>query len=143
MTAIRSVSEIAKKWAEVTPQRSAQYEEGVRSPKKDWAKNTAAAEDAYQSGVQEAISQKRFGKGVKKAGTNKWQKGAIEKGTSRFGPGVAVAQGDYEKGFAPYREAIEKTTLPPRYARRDPRNIERVKAMVVALSKAKAAQLGG
>ena len=133
MPKIRSASEVAKKWARVTPERAADYEAGVRDPKKDWAVETTKAEGAYEDGVRKAITNKRFGKGVAKAGTDKWKEGAITKGVVRFGPGVAVAAKKYEDGFAPYREVIEKTVLPPRYAKGDPRNFERVKAMGMAL----------
>ena len=133
MANIRSLDSITKKWATVTPQRTGDYEDGVRNPKSDWASNTAAAEDSYQAGVQAAIAEKRFGKGVRAAGTEKWQKGAIDKGTQRWGPGVAMAQSAYAAGFAPYRDAIERLTMPPRYHRRDPRNLNRVKAVVDAM----------
>jgi len=48
-----------------------------------------------------------------------------------------VGGDDYEKGFAPYRDEIEKTALPPRYPRRDPRNIQRVATIAAALGKKK------
>ncbi|GAI70545.1 unnamed protein product, partial [marine sediment metagenome] len=48
----------------------------------------------------------------------------------------------YARNFAPYRDAIERATLPPRYAKRDPRNLARVKAVVDALIAAKEARLG-
>ena len=51
-------------------------------------------------------------------------------------------QADYEKGFQPYRDAIEKTTLPARFARRDPRNLERVRAQVNAVIAEKQRQIG-
>lgn len=137
MPKIRSASEVAKKWARVTPERAADYEAGVKDPKKDWATETKAAEGAYEEGVTKAMRDKRFGKGVSKAGTDKWKEGAVTKGVARFGPGVAVAAGKYEEGFKPYRDVIEKTVLPKRYAKGDPRNFERVKAMGMALHKAK------
>jgi len=137
MANIRSMSDISKKWAEVTPQRAPQYEAGVRNPKKDWGTATAAANDSWKAGIQAAVARDGFKTGVTKAGTERWKRGAAEKGTARYGPGVQVAQGDYEKGFAPYRDVIERTALPPRYARRDPRNLERVRTIVTALSAAK------
>lgn len=142
MAFIRSIEHIANKWATVTPGRTADYEAGVSNPRRDWGQATAAAEGAYEAGVTQAIAKKRFGKGVKAAGTEKWQKGAMEKGTARWGPGVTMAQDGYGRGFAPYRDAIERVTLPPRYAKRDPRNLERVKAVVNALIAAKEARLG-
>lgn len=133
MAEIKSAGTIAEKWSRVTPQRSADYEAGVRQPSKDWANNAAAAESSYEGGVQNAIQQKRFGKGIKNAGTGKWQQKTLEKGTQRWGPGVSVAQSDYENGFAPYRDEIERTPLPPRYPKGDPRNIERVSKLAKAL----------
>ncbi len=142
MAFIRSIEQIAKKFATVTPGRTEDYRFGVENPRKDWGTSTAAAESAYEMGVTQAIAKKRFGKGVKAAGTEKWQRGAIEKGTARWGPGVTLAQDLYARNFAPYRDAIERVTLPPRYARRDPRNLDRVKAIVNALIAAKETRLG-
>ena len=136
MAAIRSIERIAKKWATVTPARTEDYRAGVEAPRRDWEQATAAAEDAYQAGVTAAIAEKRFGKGVRSAGTEKWQRGATEKGTMRWGPGVAMAESAYATGFAPFRDAIERVTLPPRFARRDPRNLNRVKVIVDALVEA-------
>jgi len=130
MAAIRSIEKISKKWATVTPGRVEDYRNGVESPRRDWEAATAGSEDAYNAGVTQAIAEKRFGKGVRNAGTDKWQRGALEKGTQRWGPGVAMAEGAFAQGYGPIRDAIERVTLPPRYARRDPRNLNRVKAIV-------------
>ena len=142
MADIRPVDVIAAKWASVTPQRSADYEAGVQNPRKDWARQAGAAADAWAAGVQAAVANKAFAKGVSKAGTPKWQRGAVEKGVARWGPGVQLAQEAYASGFAPFREAIARVQLPPRYARRDPRNLERVKVIVEALKRAKEAPGG-
>jgi len=133
MPAIKSASEIARKWAEVTPRRDADYKAGVSAPMRDWAAETAAAEDRYASGVQDAITRGAFGVGVRNAGTEKWKRGALEKGVNRWGPGVRAAQSDYERGFAPYRDVIEGVSLPPRRRTGDPANIERVAAIAAAL----------
>jgi hypothetical protein len=130
---IKDSSAIAEKWARVTPARSADYEDGVKSPKRDWKTAAVAAESSFKQGVTKAASEGRFGKGVAKAGTDKWQSKTLEKGTARWGPGVSVAQSDYETGFAPFRSVLASTTLPNRYPRGDPRNIERVSAVAKAL----------
>jgi hypothetical protein len=142
MAFIRSIEQIAKKFAMVTPGRTEDYRMGVENPRRDWATATAASESAYEAGVTQAIAKKRFGKGVKAAGSETWQKGAVEKGTQRWGPGVVLAQDKYARNFARYRDAIERTTLPPRYARRDPRNLDRVKAVVNSLIAAKEQAMG-
>ncbi len=139
MVAIRAVDLIAEKWATVTPQRAASYEFGITNPAKDWKAGAVQANQAWKDGVTDAVNKNRFETGVTKAGTKKWQEQTLAKGVARWGPGVALAQGAYAAAFAPYREAILRVTLPPRFARRDPRNLLRVAAVVEALVKAKAA----
>lgn len=133
MPKVKSASEIAGKYSRVTPQRQADFEAGVKDTAVDWAGPTANAEGSFESGIQNAINRKAFSKGVKAAGTEHWRSKVITVGVNRWGPGVRAATVDYEKGFAPYRDVIESTTLPPRYAKGDPRNIERVVAMAKAL----------
>ena len=142
MTQIKDIGKIAQKFADVTPQRAGEYEQGVMNPRRDWAQATAAAEQAYKDGVAAAASRGSFGKGVRKAGTAKQQAGVQKKGKDRFGPGVAIAGPAYQEGFAPYHQVIASTPLPPRFARRDPRNLQRVAAIATALGKAKEARLG-
>jgi len=131
--AIKSASEIAQKWARVTPMRTEDYSQGVQNPGKDWKNETKSAEARYEQGVQAAIQKKRFGKGVDDAGTTKWQEKTIEKGTQRWGPGVQVAQADMASGFEPYRAVISGLTLPQKYPKGDPRNIQRVASVATAL----------
>ena len=130
---IKSMSEIRDKWTRVTPGRREDYVLGIKNPKRDWEAETVAAEENWGQGVEAARSLGLFGKGVKKAGTEKWQKKALSVGPGRFAEGVYIAGPDYEKGFAPYREVIAATDLGPRFPRRDPRNLDRVKRVVDAL----------
>lgn len=140
MVAIRSIQEIASKWATVTPGRSADFEAGVRAPKKSWKSGSQAANQAWESGVQKAVQQKAFSKGVGASTDENWQAKTISKGVPRWGQGIALAEGDFASGFEPYRNAIAGVQLPPRFARRDPRNLDRVKAIVDALVKVKEGQ---
>jgi hypothetical protein len=137
---VKTMADISDKFKRRTAVAGPDYEKGVKNPRVPWAAATSAAEPNYDAGVQQAISDKRFGKGVVKAGDAKHTKGCVEKGTARYGPGVAVAVPDYEKGFAPYRAALEAATLPPRRARRDPSNLQRVSAVVDTMIKTAQAQ---
>lgn len=137
MAAIKSIADIGKKFIDVTPQRSAEYAAGVKAPRRDWQQSTEASEDRYEEGVQKAIQLKAFGRGVREAGTAKYQKGVADKGASRWPVGIRLALAAFIKGFGPYRDEIERTTLPQRYARRDPRNIDRVAAIDKALAELK------
>jgi hypothetical protein len=131
--ALRTAGEIAAKWSSVTPTRSGYYESGVKSPKKDWAAATAGSETTYKDAVTKAASEGRFGKGVRRAGSEKWQRKAVDIGASRWGPGVSAAAQDYESGFTPYRDALDKISYKPRYPKGDPRNYDRTKQVGDAL----------
>lgn len=142
MANIRDVASIAAKWASVTPMRSADYKAGVENPKTDWKTATAAATDNWKAGVTKAATEGRFGKAIARCTLDTWQAPTLAKGVGRWGEGVAYAQPKYEAAFAPYVSAIKALTLPPRYPRRDPRNLDRVKAVVDAMIKT-AQAIGG
>lgn len=137
MAAIKPLTAIREKWTTVTPQRSAQYQAGVQSPSVDWAQAARASEGSWEQGVSQAITQKSFSKGVASAGTPTWQEGALQKGVTRWGPGVSASGGRYEEGFQPYHDVISRLTLPARGFRGDPRNYQRVQAVGDALHAAK------
>ena len=133
MAEIKSLSSIVDKWTRVTPGRTEDYKIGIKNPKRDWETETLEARDNWKAGIDAAAAKDLFAKGVAKAGTKKWQEKALKKGPGRFAEGVYIAGPDYEKGFAPYREAIARTDLGPRFPKRDPRNLERVRRIVDAL----------
>jgi len=137
MAAIRSISELAEKYKRVTPGRSADYKAGIDKPKSDWATEATAANDAWKGGVQDAISNDRFSKGVSDKGTTGWKADTLQKGPERWSPGIGYGAPKYQTGFGPYRDVIERTTLPPKYAKGDPRNFDRVTAIANALRAAK------
>lgn len=131
------VGKVAEKFVRVTPTRSDDFISGVQNPSVDWKTATDAASGAYEAGLQQSIQQKRFNKGVAKAGTAKWQAKTVEKGGQRWAPGVQESGPDFEAGFAPFAQVINSTALPQRFARGDPRNIQRVATIAAALAAAK------
>mgnify|MGYP001050440559 CR=1 FL=1 len=130
---VKSMDKITNKWATVTPARLDYFLEGVETTEKDWATLTSGAKVAWESGLKEAIAKDLFSKGVRSAGTAKWRDAALKKGEVRWGPGVESAIDDYASDFAPYREVLQRITLPPKYGKNDPRNYERVKVIGNAL----------
>jgi hypothetical protein len=132
---LRPLDEIAKKWAEVTPGRATYYEAGVKAPLEDWATQASAAAPVYKAAVTAPNIDKLFAGGVKRAGTAKWQRKAVEVGVPRYGPGVAAAQPDYKDGFAPYFEELGKIEVPERGPRGSDANYEIVKKIGTALFK--------
>lgn len=138
MANIKATDRIAEKWARVTPQRQQDYTEGIDNPRRPWAESTAAAEEAYKQGVTQAAAKNRFSRGVRATGNDGWARRTREKGPQRFAEGVALAQPDYAAGFQPYAQVIASTTLPPRFAKGDPRNYERTKVIGTALANKRA-----
>jgi len=130
---VPSAAKIAKKWGRVTPERTIDYEEGVRNPLRDWETETKAAEDRYEEGIKAAIARKAFGKGVSRVGTTKQKAKTILKGIPRWPEGVRLAEPEMQKGMEGVVKVLEGITLPKRYATGDPRNIERVRVIQKAL----------
>lgn len=110
---------------------------GVENPRKPWSQATKDAEDNWKIGVQEAANSGRFGKGVTAAGDEKWRQKTVQLGSTRYAQGVQASEQAYADGVKPYLDVIEQTTLPPRFPKGDPRNLERVKAITQALRKKK------
>jgi len=130
---IKSLAAIGKKYGDVTPGRAPYYKTGVEDSSVDWEGPTAASESAYEAGVQQSISDKRFGKGVREAGNPKWRRKSSGPGAERFGAGVRAAVDDFQSGFAPFHAAIERVTLSPRGPRGDPGNYKRAQEIGDAL----------
>lgn len=130
---VKSLSAITDKWTRVTPGRTEDYKIGIKNPRRDWEEETVAAKANWKAGIDAAHSKNLFVKGVEAAGTKKWQAKALQKGPGRFAEGVLMAGPDFEKGFARFHAALERTDLGPKFPRRDPRNLARVKIVVDAM----------
>lgn len=133
MPPIKSLSDVSAKWKRVASAAAAEYEAGVKAPRKSWAEETAKSEAAYNAGIQAAIGRKSFAAGVRAAGDAKWARGAILKGPMRFAQGIELSEDNYAKGFEPYHRAISALNLPARGPKGDPKNIQRVVVIAKAL----------
>jgi len=122
---IKPLSVSQEKWRSRAQAATPAYSDGVSDPKVRWAGPTCDAKDAWAGGVQAAIANGSFCKGVEAAGDGKWRDGAVKKGIPRFGQGIRESGDLYSKGFGPYHSALAALILPPRYARRDERNTAR------------------
>lgn len=133
MAAIKPIDVSSDKWVRRAAVAAPDYQNGVQNPRRPWATAAAEGEANYKAGVVAAANAGRYGIGVKAAGNDKWQSGAMKKGPGRFTEGVAMARDDWGKGFAPYQAAIGGLVLPPRGVRGSPQNIQRVSAVATAL----------
>ena len=132
---VKSIDDVAKKWAEVTPLRAAYYEEAAKVAGDDWERGSVAAAAAFKAGVTSPNIDKMFIGGIKRAGAEKYNRKVAGPGKDRFGPGVLAGEPDYRSGEAPMLDTIRGITLPARQTRGSLANYERVKAIGVELNK--------
>jgi hypothetical protein len=132
---VKSAEEVARKWAEVTPQRSAYLESGLMGSGTTWEAETANAAGAYRAAVTAPNIEAMFRGGVKKAGGAKFERKAIQVGVGRYGAGVQAAQEDMKSGIEPMLSTISSLTLSPRAPRGSDTNYRRVQEVGTALHK--------
>jgi len=143
MAAIRPVDQSAEKWSRRASVSQQDYVSGVENPRVSWAQAAQAAGASYRQGVVAAANAGRFEQGVKAAGDERWRKGARDKGPNRYSEGVQLSTGEWQRGFAPYHEAIKSLTLPARGPKGSPANLARVTAVSQALRQLKERTSGG
>lgn len=128
--AVKDVGKSAEKYARRAGNAEQELKEGIEQSTKSWSANTKAAEGAYEAGVKEAISKKRFGRGVSRAGDAAQKDGALTKGVGRYREGVLAGVSKWAAGVAPHMQALASANLTPRRERGNPANIDRVKQVV-------------
>jgi len=138
---VKSATDIANKWAEVTPARAAYYESEAPAAGAEWEANTVAAGSTYKAGVSVAGIEKRFVGGVKRAGAAKFTRKVKDVGVSRYAPGVAAAREDFAAGFADYAGLLDGLEIPDRGPRGSPGNYAIVQKVGDALHKKRLAVL--
>lgn len=139
---VRSAAESAAKFKTRAAAASQDYANGVRGAGGRWAAGAEASEEAWATGTQEAIAQRRFGKGVRKAGAAKYEQNATTLGPQRFSQGVANAEGAYSAGVAPFIAAMSSATLPVKGSRGSAGNMARVQAQSDLMRKTRMERLG-
>lgn len=130
---VKSASQSADKFVERGAAASKDYESGVRGSGQDWQANALAAKETFAAGVQAAITDGRFEKGVEKAGAAKFEKKALDVGLRRFPEGIRVAKSDFQQNVEPFLEVVRAMTLSPRRMRGDPANWRRSQEVGMAL----------
>lgn len=130
---VKSAQEVANKWGDVTPGRSANFVAGAKASGQDWENNTLAAQANFQAAVTSGNIGKMFAGGVKNAGAAKFSRKVEAVGAERFASGVAAGKVDYQTGIAPMLETISGLTLTARAPRGSESNLARVRQVSTAL----------
>lgn len=143
MADIKDIGYIVEKWKRKAAASQRDYATGVQRPRRPWQQATIEASERWTQAIQEAAARGAFGAGVQASSDADWQRGIQTKGVQRWAPGVSASSDKYQRGFAPYAEAIRSLTLPPRGPTGDPGNIERVRAIAETLRARKLQLKGG
>ena len=119
---VKSAQDIAKKWADVTAQKSGCYAAEAPNAGAKWEERTSQAGGTYKLGVSVAGIEQRFVGGVKRAGAAKFARKVKDVGVGRYAPGVAAAQTDMASGIDPFVGVLEGLEIPDRGPRGSPGN---------------------
>lgn len=130
---VKDTGSLARKFVQRAGAAGPDYASGVQAAGNDWEANARAGAANYGAGVQAAIADNRFERGISNAGAAKYVTRASTLGAQRFPTGVAAAEGDWSKGASPYLDAIRNMDLPPRRPKGDPANQQRAAAVAQKL----------
>lgn len=133
ITIRKSTAELAQKLVTRASQAIGDYKDSVAQAGNDWEANTKASEGNYELGVQEAITKKRFGRGVAAAGSAKYTKNAVELGGARYAPGIANAKEAWARGVQPALDVLKGLQLGPKGPKRSQQNRDRSAQVQIAL----------
>lgn len=136
---IKPIDQIVKKWQTRAGAAGADYVAGVQNPRRPQASSAAAAAQSWATGVQQAVTNGSYAKGVT-AGADKYMRNATGKGAQRYPTGITAAAPDFQNGLTPYLNVLANLQLPPRLPKGDPGNVQRVAAVDAALRSAKLAK---
>ncbi len=93
----KTPDQIVEKYQRGVQGAGTDYANGVQNPSRSWASATAAGAARWQAGIQEAISNGAFARGVQAAGDQKWQAAAVSKGTQRYQAAAQDAANNYAR----------------------------------------------
>jgi hypothetical protein len=139
---VRPIAESQDKFAKRAAAASPEYGKGVANAGPKWLAGAQASEDAWAQGTQDAVANRRFGAGVRKAGASKYQDRAAKLGPDRYRTGVAEGAGEWGKGFAPHAQAMQAIDLGVKGMRGSEQNYNRSRTVGQALRAKKLELLG-
>lgn len=101
----KTPDQISEKYQRGVAGAGADYAAGVQNPARPWASATAAGQKRWAAGIQKAIAEGKFARGVQAAGDAKWQQNALNKGAQRYQASAQEAAAGYQKVAARIMQA--------------------------------------
>lgn len=134
---VKDVTASAQKYATRAGAAVNDYKTGVQAAGQKWHDNTKSSTDNYSAGVQASIANGSFGKGIDKAGPDRYATRASTKGAAAYPAGVQAGQQRWAQNVQPFFQVLQSATLPPRGPKGDPRNQQRAQFVADLLRKKK------
>lgn len=107
---MRNAADVARKWATRLGSASDSIRQGVQAVTVNPAERAAQRQDAYVSGVQRAVADGRYVRGLRRVTLQSWQEAMLNKGLPRVTSGATAAipkmQAFLEK-WLPHEEALK------------------------------------
>ncbi len=107
----RNTSEVARKWQRNLAASGESARAGVAAVSRNPAEAAAAREDAYVNGVQRAVSNGKWRRGLQRVTLADWQRAMTEKGIPRMGQGAQSALPKVENflsAWLPHMDALKQ-----------------------------------
>lgn len=109
--AMKNAGEAARKWARNLSSSQDSIKQGVMNVTVNPAERAAARQDAYVQGVQRAVNDGKWQRGLRRVTLQSWQDAMITKGLPRISSGASAAtakvQSFLEK-WLPHQEALKQ-----------------------------------
>jgi hypothetical protein len=140
---VRAIQESQEKFKTRAANAREDYKRGVQGAGQRWLDGAANSGEAWRAGTQEAMSQGRFERGVRAAGSAKYQERASAVGPERFATGVAIGAPEWGKNFAPFQQALAAHTPAPRGPRGSDQNAQRSVEVGRLMRRVRNERLGG
>jgi len=93
----KTPEQIIEKYQRGVQGASQDYLNGVQNPSRDWASATVQGAERWRNGLQAAMQNRSFERGVQAAGNAKWQARAATTGAQRYSAAAPVAAEAYSK----------------------------------------------
>lgn len=107
----KSINEIAKKWSRNLAGSTDSIRAGVQAVTESPTEKAARRQDAYIDGVQRAVQDGKWQRGLRRVSNEQWKEATLTKGLPRIAAGAAAAQGKMESFMAewmPHEEALQR-----------------------------------
>jgi hypothetical protein len=133
---VKDTSAVAAKYVARASAAMKDYSDGVAGAGADWEAGAKNGKDNFAAGVQEAIADGRYEKGVN-GSAQKYVTNATKLGATRYGPGVQNGASAYQTGVGPFLDKLKSLVLPPKGPRRSPQNMQRANMVAAELGRLK------